>query len=913
MRTFVLLGKPRGKKPSRGMKEAPRSMRHIFNDATLLAGVFLLTICMLGSRSHAVEYTVPALDTLVLTPESTVILEGPGASAAALQHYLLRYYVSAEAAEKFARQGVVDRAGSEAFPVLKDIAALKLPETKNVIALGNSRFLSAEDRQRLAASPGAILLQRRESVVIVAGDPLDSISTFLDRVAGLRFYAPDEIWTSRPAGQQMVIKTLDLFRPRLFATSWFAPFTERNREWTQRNPGGGRLAITANHNLANIFPPEKYGQTHPEIYEMRGGERRTPLSVGTKIWNPCLSAKALPDLAMEHIRERMSKAPAPLYISMGMMDIPFECECAECKRSVKAHHGSYSNLYYTFLNEVARRCQQEFPGLLLSSLIYVNAKTPPEGMKIESNIVVKVVTKSYLLGQPAWRAAEQQRIRTFSDLGARWMIHDWCFSGVSPRSYLRQYAGFLQWGHQHNMLGAYVEYTPGESWYLDGAKYWILAQLLTDPYQDVDMLWKQYCDDMFGSAAETMFRFHAHFQEKFIYATAHIAFSDLPREEPTLYTEADLALERSLLETALAQTRDEPLVQERLQKVMRYFRGHELFAQATHTPHRLEWEFRGKEGVNKELLAFYIKDNGKRIDEALRFYEQERTVAPDEHEIETRLGMTASYVNNYTHGLAPLLKSMRAQALGNTDLTHVDEPKIQALNERTRKLLHDNLPPGAASERVKLFEDILARQLWIPTGDRMPKMDGVLEDPEWAGAAELTGFTEQSTLRVPAHVTTGKVMRVGDKLLVGLVCQQKGEIWAQSPADTLAGTHIWRESGVEIFFGPARAEPGVEKPPYAQYDINAWGAFRGFGEAKDNREGVEVSVKLEPEKGRFTIEAALPLKAGGYDYTGLKALSFNVNRMVYTRNSYVADVMTGWHPIFVSGSYFESRGMIFMK
>ncbi len=887
-------------------------MTSIFSLARLVL-IGVTSSCALSLAASAADVAKPDADALVLSPENTIILEGPGASGRSLQYNLLKYYVSPEAAAKFPMQGTMDRSTSAAFPILKDVATLKLPEGKSIIAVGNSRYLSPEDRKRLADSPGSMLLKRQENVVVIAGDPLDSVSTFLNRVAGLRFYAPDEIWTSRPRGNQMSVTALDFFRPRLFATAWFAPFKERNREWLQMNPGAGRLTITAGHNLANIFPPEKYEKTHPEIYEMRGGERRVPLSIGTKIWNPCLSARALPDLAMDYIRERMSKAPLPTFISMGMMDIPFECDCPECQNSVKAHRGSYSNLYYTFLNEVARRCQKEFPGLQISSLIYVNAKRPPEGMRIESNIVVKVVTKTYRFGEPAALAAEQERIRTFSDLGARWMIHDWCFSGVSPRSYMRQYAVFLQWAHQHGMLGAYIEFTAGESWYLDGAKYWILAQLMTDPYQDVDLLWKQYCDDMFGPAGETMFRFHQHFQEKFIYSPSHISVDDLPRQESALYDEADLALERSLLESALAQTRNDPLIQERLAKIMRYFRGHELFALATHTPHRLEWEFRGKDGVNKDLLGFYIKDDGKRIDEALRFYLEQRTVAPDDNETETRLGMTASYVDNYIHGLASLLKAIRSQALGNADLSHVDQPAIKALVERTHAVLHENLPPNAAPDRVKLFEDILARQLWVPTVAQMPKIDGDLRDPAWAGAAELSGFTDQDTLRVPVHVTTGKVMRVGDKLLVGLVCQQKGEIWAQSPADTLTGTHIWRESGVEIFYGPTNPEPGTEKPPYAQYVINSLGAYRGFGEAKDNREGVEVSVVLNREKNEFTIEASLPLKTGAYDYTALKAMTFNVHRLVYTRNSYVADVMTGWHPVFITGSDVASRGLIFMK
>src|SRR5665213_1885023 len=196
-------------------------------------------------------------DVLKLSPDDTIILEGGGSSGSALQHYLLQYYVSSEAAAKFPAQGSADRAASPQFALLHDSPNLKLPPGRKIIALGNTRFLSAEDRRRLDENPGAILLRRMPDGVIAAGDQNEAVATFLDRVAGIRFYAPDEIWTSRPRSSHIEIGDLNLFRPRLFATNWFAPYWRRNREWVQMNPGAGRLTITAYHNLANVFPPDK--------------------------------------------------------------------------------------------------------------------------------------------------------------------------------------------------------------------------------------------------------------------------------------------------------------------------------------------------------------------------------------------------------------------------------------------------------------------------------------------------------------------------------------------------------------------------------------------------------------------------------------------------------------------------------
>ena len=874
---------------------------------TLVAALLAVALCLSPSPAAAADD-----QPLVLTPQNTIILEGPGGTGELLQYYLLRYYVGLEAAEAFKPGAKADRSTSPAFPVLRESPKLAPPGDKCILSLGPTRLLGEADRQRLADSPGAVLLKRSGRVVLLAGQLDEAVSVFLDRVASIRSYAPDEIWTSRPPEKQMTVGELDLFRPRVFATSWLAPYWQRNREWVRLNPSAGRLTISSNHNLANIFPPDKYGQTHPEIYELRGGQRRVPLSVGTKVWNPCLSAKALPGLAMEYVRETMKQRPHTKYVSMGMMDISFDCQCESCQSSVRKHGGSYSNLYYALLNEVARRCRKEFPGLLITSLLYSNARTPPVGMRIEPNIVVKVVTKTYRFVETAALEAEQRRIQAFSDLGARWMIHDWCFSGVSPRNYMHQYAAFLQWAAQNGMIGAYIEYSPGESWYLDGAKYWVLAQLLADPYQDVDLLWKQYCRDMFGPAGgELMYRFHQHFQDKFVHAPEQITLADLPRQEPALFGPDDLAYQRSLLEGAMKRTAGDELIQQRLAKVMRYFRAHELFAQATYLPNKLDREFAG-EGVNKPLLAFYVNDDSSKLDQAIRYYNTERTIAPDDNYMEVRLGMPVSYINNYTRGLAGLLGVIRRQALGQGVADNPDRAAARAMVDRSVALLGENLPQRRIEDRVRLLEGILRKMLWVPAvpvGEG-PKIDGDLCDPCWAKAVDLSDFTERDTLRRSKHETSGKLLRCGDKLLLALVCRQDGPIWAQSPKDTLTGTHIWRESGIEVFFGPATAD---ENPPFAQYVINAFGAFRGFGQSKDNRDGVQVEVKLDKDKGVYVIEAALPLKAGSYDYSACKALTFNVGRMIYTRDSYESDVIVGWYPIFRTISDPASRSLIFME
>ena len=70
---------------------------------------------------------------------------------------------------------------------------------------------------------------------------------------------------------------------------------------------------------------------------------------------------------------------------------------------------------------------------------------------------------------------------------------------------------------------------------------------------------------------------------------------------------------------------------------------------------------------------------------------------------------------------------------------------------------------------------------------------------------------------------------------------------------------------METSFGPS--DPATDRKVSAQYDINAFGVFRGFFAAADHRQDVEVAVKLDEAAKQYVIEAVLPLNTDQYDYT----------------------------------------------
>ncbi len=259
-----------------------------------------------------------------------------------------------------------------------------------------------------------------------------------------------------------------------------------------------------------------------------------------------------------------------------------------------------------------------------------------------------------------------------------------------------------------------------------------------------------------------------------------------------------------------------------------------------------------------------------------------------------RLGYLPSVIGNYSKGIASLLDTIARQAREATPGNLRASEKAVALRTRSLEILAANVHPKALPQRVKFFQSLVSKTVHVPRGESLPKLDGDLTNSQWEKAAMVEGFSIRSSILPSSHATRARVLRVGDHRVVGITCEQNGPVWAQTPAETLTGTHIWRESGIEIAFGPN--QPGTPRGEICQYDINAFGAYRGFFKAKDNREGVRCAARLDKERNQFTIEAMLPLKAVDYDFSAHRELAFNVVRMVYTRNSYGADELLSWHP-----------------
>ena len=268
--------------------------------------------------------------------------------------------------------------------------------------------------------------------------------------------------------------------------------------------------------MFTMFEPARYAAAHPEIYPILDGRRHIPADGLDQAWQPCLSATSLVDVALDAAIRYFRRQPSAAYVACSVQDGHTVCQCDACRSAYAKHQtGStppqeaetrgFSELYYAFIRKLALRLQDTLPGKQLVALVYGPARIPP-AEKMPSNVVLftnfhiaELAADRILAADPATGLSPLDDVLRRCDSFGN---HDWYHGNgfLIPRiysGYWSQFGGTWRTASKPHM---YAEAYP--NWGLDGPKLYILTRLWWDPRQDVGGLLRQFCQDMFGPAAE---------------------------------------------------------------------------------------------------------------------------------------------------------------------------------------------------------------------------------------------------------------------------------------------------------------------------------------------------------------------------------------------------------------------------
>lgn len=365
---------------------------------------------------------------------------------------------------------------------------------------------------------------------------------FLERYLGVRWLFPGAAGEHVPAHTDLTIpsdpvRSEPCFQHRMFSGLEWRPGGQdcdvkparagEATAWANCNRMRSRLSF--HHNLWRLFPPEQYGDTHPEFFPLLKGERFVPkLSPGKKDvsvqirWQPCFTAPGIAEEAVKNICAFFEKTPQATSYSFGVNDSGGHCECPACM----AIDGGRLNAlgmrdaspgYYAWCNAVARGVCARFPDKHFGLLAYSGVYSPPPGIRLDQRVVPFIT-----YDRMKW-VDEETRKKGYAT-NAAWEKaapvlgwYDYIYGGrfyLAPRVYFHAMADYLRYGYRHNVRHYYAEAYPSGDWH-EGPKLYVLLKLLWEPDQDVDKLLNDWYTCAVGATAAPYLAQYFEFWELF--------------------------------------------------------------------------------------------------------------------------------------------------------------------------------------------------------------------------------------------------------------------------------------------------------------------------------------------------------------------------------------------------------------
>jgi len=392
------------------------------------------------------------------------------------------------------------------------------------INIGKTEYTKKNIKEELDEEGFIIDFPDDKNIIIYGGDDsgtLFGVYEFCERFLGVRWLFPGELGEHTPKHNKLVIpsekiKEEPYFKSRRLSGRGFSTTTIWEKEtgpnhiWTNRLRGIGRVEF--HHNLLNLFPPEKYKDTKPEIFPIINGERYFPIKDEKDPtwylhgWQPCFSNPETVNEAIKNISEYFSKYPSRKTYSLGVNDSGGFCECENCLKYVegkktKSGAPNYSELYYSWCNKIV----EKFPDKYFGLLAYSNVIEPPEKIKLLPNIVPFITQERLKWADEEFKEYDKNFTKRWEKVASCLGWYDYIYGKprthyIIPRLWPHLMAEYYRFGYENNVRHLYAEAYPSDDW-REGPKLYITLKLQWNPYLDVDQMLNEWCEIAVGKKA----------------------------------------------------------------------------------------------------------------------------------------------------------------------------------------------------------------------------------------------------------------------------------------------------------------------------------------------------------------------------------------------------------------------------
>jgi hypothetical protein len=360
-----------------------------------------------------------------------------------------------------------------------------------------------------------------ETLTISGGRPrgtLYGVYTLLDRL-GCRWYTTE---VSRiPKRPNISVAPLEeSSKPDFEYREPF--FTEAfDRDWAARNRVNGnssRLDETTGgkvryhpfvHSFAQLVPPQKYFQDHPEYFSLIDGKRKTE--------QLCLTNPEVLRIATATVLEWIRAHPDATIFSVSQNDGDGWCECDQCRRVEREEGNTHQGPILRFVNGVAAVVGAKHPEVLIDTLAYHYSEDPPAKARPLPNVRIRLcaydLCAAHPYGQCDYNESARKNLVAWSRITNQ--LYVWHYN-ANFHNYLPPFPDFdelaadVPYYKRHGVVGLFMQGATPRGGGGENAEMraWVLARMLWDTRTNAQAAVNEFIDAVYGKAAPHMRAYH---------------------------------------------------------------------------------------------------------------------------------------------------------------------------------------------------------------------------------------------------------------------------------------------------------------------------------------------------------------------------------------------------------------------
>lgn len=300
-----------------------------------------------------------------------------------------------------------------------------------------------------------------------------------------------------------------------------------------------------------LIPGELYDR-HPEYFPLIDGKRANGYV------QRCLSNPEVLRLAKERVLKWIQEHPEARIISISQNDTGNWCQCHECKALDDSECSPSASIIH-FVNEIAEEVHKNYPEKLIDTLAYQYSRKPPRSLKPRENVIIRLCTIECCFSHSLEGCDSEQNRKFKEDIEA--------WSRIAPKLYVWDYvtnfANYImpfpnlyvlkpniEFFIKHNVKGIFEEgnYSSGGNGEFAELRAYILAKLLWNPDDDVDIIIEDFLDGYYGKASKPIKDYIELMHDKVKRFHIHVSIYSPPTSEyltKDLLAEADGLLKKA--------------------------------------------------------------------------------------------------------------------------------------------------------------------------------------------------------------------------------------------------------------------------------------------------------------------------------------------------------------------------------